>query len=312
MSDYENATEFTVRPANSGAKKATGLVIAVIVAVLVIIAALNTFTIVNEGYIGVKYRFGRIVSSEIRAGLNAKIPFVENITQIDIRNQIYEVTTDAYTSDTQTVGELQLKLNYYYDQGKLSEIIRETGINNVEARLLVPNVAKIAKNEIGKVKAEVLVQSRAAVQGAIQESLAGVLEPYGIIVSEFALQNLKFDNAFEASIQAKVIAAQDALKMANKTTEREEEAKQIRIAAQANADSALIKAEAEAKAIKLLQEQISSNPNYIEYLKITNWNGTLPQVIGDGVNPFVVLGDVSTAVKPAGSAASPAASDTTD
>ena len=42
-------------------------------------------------------------------------------------------------------------------------------------------------------------------------------------------------------------------------------------------------------AIDGVQEKLENSPNYIEYLKITNWNGVLPQVIGDGVNPFVVL-----------------------
>ena len=61
-------------------------------------------------------------------------------------------------------------------------------------------------------------------------------------------------------------------------------------AAQAEADSKKIEAEAEAKAIELIQTQLANSPNYIEYLKITNWNGILPQAIGDGVNPFLVLG----------------------
>ena len=77
--------------------------------------------------------------------------------------------------------------------------------------------------------------------------------------------------------------------MENKTKEKEEEAKQIVIAAQAEADSKKLEADANAYAIQKVQEQLENSPNYIEYLKITNWNGELPQIIGDGVNPFVSL-----------------------
>lgn len=257
--------------------------------VFAVIIVFNCFTVVNEGFIGVKYQFGKIVGSDLSAGLNFHIPFVEEIQEVDTREQIYSIQTNAYTSDTQTVDQLSLKMNYYYDGTKLSDIIRSIGISNVETKLLVPNVAKIAKNEIGKVRAEDLVQTRSEVQNAIYESLKETLEPSGIVVTAFAIENLSFDEAFEQSIQAKVIAAQDALKMQNKTAEKEEEAKQKVIAAQAEADSQKIKADAEAYAIQAVQEQLAKSPSYIDYLKVNNWNGVLPQAIGNEVNPFIAL-----------------------
>lgn len=286
--------KFTTSPNGSSSKNVDGKKVGVIVficvlAVAALIVLFNCFSIVNEGFIGVKYTFGKITEDNLSPGLNFCIPFVEEIRQVDIREQIYSVTEDAYTSDTQTVQELKMKLNYRYDSAKLSDIIRNVGIDNVESKLLVQNVAKIAKNEIGKVKAEELVQSRSDVQQKIQDELKETLAPSGIIVVSFAIENMSFDDAFEASIQAKVIAAQDALKMENKTKEKEEEAKQIVIAAQAEADSKKLEADADAYAIEVVQKQLESSPNYIDYLKITNWDGSLPQIIGDGVNPFVSL-----------------------
>lgn len=283
-------TKFTTENNNNGGRKGYGFwVLLGVITVAVVITLFNCFTVVHEGYIGVKYQFGKIVKSDLTAGLNFHIPFIEEIQEVDIREQIYSVQTNAYTSDTQTVDELHLKTNYYYDGTKLSEIIRSIGVANVETKLLVPNVAKIAKNEIGKVRAEDLVQTRSEVQNAIYESLKETLAPSGIIVTAFAIENLSFDSAFEQSIQAKVIAAQDALKMQNKTVEKQEEARQQVIAAQAEADSQKIKADAEAYAIQVVQEQIAKSPNYIEYLKINNWNGVLPQAIGTEVNPFIGL-----------------------
>lgn len=276
---------------SNGDKKpnVTKIVLIAVIAVALAVLVFNCFSVVDEGYIGVKYQFGRIVDSNLSAGLNFHIPFIEEIKPVDIREQIYSVQTNAYTSDTQTVDSLSLKLNYCYDPTQLSDIIRSTGIENVETKLLVPNVAKISKNEIGKVRAEDLVQSRSEVQDAIYEVLKETLAPNGVIVTAFAIENLDFDDAFEESIQAKVIAAQDALKMQNKTVEREEEARQKVIAAQAEADSQKIKAEAEAYAIEVVQKQLAKSPNYIDYLKINNWNGELPQAIGNDINPFIVL-----------------------
>lgn len=294
MADFKFTT--STAPQNGGTKKNSGkIAVVVVILVLIAIVVFNCFSIVNEGFIGVKYRFGQIVNANLGAGLNFCIPFIENIEQVDIREQVYATTEDAYTSDTQTVQELKLKLNYSYDKSMLSEIIREVGIDNVESKLLVQNVAKITKNEIGKVKAEELVQSRSDVQMRIENELTPLLAEKGIIVQSFAIENLSFDDAFESSIQAKVIAAQDALKMENKTREEEEKGKQTVIAAQAQADSVKLAADAQAYAIEVVQEKLENSPNYIEYLKITNWNGVLPQVLSDGVNPFLVLGDGTTA-----------------
>lgn len=279
---------------NGGSKKEgdsnwkSKLVLIGLIVIVALILIFNSFSVVNEGFIGVKYRFGKIVNSNLTAGLNFHIPFIEEIRPVDIREQVYEVETDAYTSDTQTVDSLRLKLNYCYDGSQLPEIIRAIGVENVETKLLVPNVAKISKDEIGKVKAEDLVQNRSTVQNAIYESLKETLEGQGIVVSAFAIENLSFDDAFEQSIQAKVIAAQDALKMQNKTAEKEEEAKQQVIAAQAKADSEKIQADAEAYAIQKVQEQLTNSPNYIDYMKIQNWDGKLPAAVGD-VNPFVAI-----------------------
>lgn len=279
----------TEKEADKGKKSHGKIALIIIIAAAALLLLFNSFSIVQEGYIGVKYRFGKIVQDNLTAGLNAHIPFMEEIIQVDIREQVYAISTDAYTSDTQSVKPIELKLNYCYDSSKLSDIIRNIGISNVETKLLVPNVQKIAKDAIGKVKAEQLVQSRADVTSEIQDSLTEILAKDGIVVTAFAIENLYFDSAFEEAIQAKVIAEQDALKMENKTKEKEEEAKQVRIAAQAEADAKRISAEAEADAIEAIQGQLSKSPDYIDYFKMEKWDGKLPQVVGDGVNPFVAL-----------------------
>ncbi|MCL2638472.1 MAG: prohibitin family protein [Oscillospiraceae bacterium] len=275
---------------NIDGKKAQKWTVALIVIIGAVILLFNCFAIVEEGFIGVRYRFGAVVQDDLIPGLNFKIPFIEEIRHVEMRNQIYTFEGDAYTRDTQRVNNLRIKLTYCYDPNFMTELIQRVGINNIEARYLVPHVQKISRDTIGRTNAERLVQSRGDIQFEIQETLERELAPFGIIVTAVAIENIAFESEFEESIQRKVIAEQDAFRMENVTVMREEEAKQVVIAAEARAESAIIEAEAEARAIELIQAQIAQNREYIEYLKIMNWNGILPQVIGDGVNPFVVLG----------------------
>ena len=272
----------------AGKKLGRRLLLVLLAAVLVALGSAS-FTIIEEGYIGVKYQFGKIVDDSLSAGLNFKVPFVQTIRQVDVREQMYQMDANAYTKDTQTVEGIQTKLNYVYDRGELSNIIRNVGINNVESKLLIPQMQSIVKNEIGQYKAEDLVQNRTTVQESIEDKLRESLGQSGIIVVSFAIENLDFEDGFEEAIRAKVVAEQEALKMQNKTKEKEELARQMVIEAQAEAESQKIRADAEAYAIEAIQKQLRQSPEYIELQRVQKWDGKYPQVMGNSVNPFVAL-----------------------
>ena len=246
-------------------------------------------SVVEEGYTGVKYQFGRVTEIGLEPGLNFKIPFIETIRMVDTREQMYETNTNAYTKDTQTVENLQVKLNYIYDKGEIGNIIRNVGIQNVETKLIIPQLQSTMKNEIGQVRAEDLVQNRSATQESIEEKMRESLASSGIIVVSFAMENIDFEDGFEEAIRAKVAAEQQALTMQNRTKEKEELGKQVVIEAQALADSERVKADAQAYAIEIIQRQLSASPEYIQLQQVEKWDGKLPQVMGENVNPFVAM-----------------------
>lgn len=285
MSEFKN-----MKPAKGAGRKIGTVVTAIVAAVILLVILGSSFTVINEGYIGVKYQFGKIIESDLTAGLNFKIPFIQDIRPVDIREQMYESATAAYTKDTQTVENLHVKLTYVYDKGSLENLIRNIGINNVETKLIIPQVQSVMKNEIGKVKAEELVQSRSAVQENIEDKLRENLAEDGIIISSFSIEDIDFEDGFEEAIRAKVVAEQEALKMQNKTKEEEELARQAVIKAQAAAESEKIRADAEAYAIDKIQQQLTKSPEYIELKRVEKWDGKYPQVMGESVNPFINMG----------------------
>lgn len=264
------------------------IVVAVIVA-MITIAGLSSCSTVNEGEVGVKYRFGTIVDDDLAAGLHTKLPFIETIKKVDVREQIYEITTTAYTKDTQTVEGLQVKLNYRYDQSELSNLIRNIGIGNVESKLVVPQLNSALKNAIGNYKAEELVQNRSAVQENVEEELRNNLAESGVVVTAFNIENIDFEDSFEEVIRQKVAAEQEALRVQNETVAKQEEAKQVVIAAEAEAESKRVAAEAEAYAIELIQKQLDASPEYIRLQMVEKWNGTWPEVMGNEINPFILM-----------------------
>ncbi|HEY9387784.1 MAG TPA: hypothetical protein VIP70_12145, partial [Nitrososphaeraceae archaeon] len=53
----------------------------------------------------------------------------------------------------------------------------------------------------------------------------------------------------------------------------------------------VLQAEGEAQAITLIDQQLRSNPTYLEWLKATRWDGKLPLVTGEGggATPFIEI-----------------------
>ena len=78
------STQFTANSnGEKGGKKFGFWALIIVITLAVLILIFNSFTVVNEGYIGVKYQFGKIVSSDLSAGLNMHMPFIEEIQQVD-------------------------------------------------------------------------------------------------------------------------------------------------------------------------------------------------------------------------------------
>lgn len=270
-------------------KKVLGITIGSIVAFALLLCLLFGHTTVPEGFIGVKYEFGKIVSTDVGTGWNWHVPFAQTITKIDVRQQEYLTDQAAYTKDIQTVERIQLKLTYSIDGSQIDHIVRTIGAGNIESKLIVPQVAATLKNVIAQYRAEDLMQYRSAIQEEIETLLSESLARDGINVAAFSILEIDFDDAFEAVIAQKVAAAALAQTRQNETVVKEEEARQLVIAAQAEADSARIAADAEAYGIQVIQEQLSTSPEYTELQKILRWNGEFPQIMGDTINPFVTL-----------------------
>jgi len=82
---------------------------------------------------------------------------------------------------------------------------------------------------------------------------------------------------------------QKALKAENDLRRIEVEARQLEAQAVGLAKANIAEANGEAEAIKIINEALAQNPNYLEWLKTQEWDGKLPLVVGDGATPFIQI-----------------------
>lgn len=287
MNTYNHDSEVTQKKRKI--PKLIKIIILAVVAIVAIVTVASTINIVPAGHVGAKYRMGALVTTDLSAGPHISIPFVENIKNIDVREKSFELDMTAYTKDTQVIENIKVKINYTYDLQMLPKLIQNVGLENVEARLLLPNTTSITKNMTGKYKAEELIQNRSGLQESVEDEIRTMMAEQGILITNVNIEDIDFENSFEENIRNKVAAEVKAQQTRNETETKKEEANQKIVAAEAEAQSAKIAADAEAYAIKAVQEQLAQSPEYIEYERIQKWNGQYPEVMGNTVNPFVTL-----------------------
>ncbi len=87
------------------------------------------------------------------------------------------------------------------------------------------------------------------------------------------------------SINAKIQASQNAMKVENEVATARAEAQKTIVQAEARGKQILINAESQAKANKILADSLT--PEFVRYQAILKWNGQLPTLSGSGAVPFI-------------------------
>jgi len=282
-----------------------GGTIATLVGIVALTVIGGSWYTVNEGYRGVQLRNGAVIGTS-EPGLGFKLPIIESVVDISVQSQaqLYENIL-AYSRDQQTAG-LNLSVNYRFPADQVETIYREYGGEaGVISRLLDRQVLEEVKNVFGKFNASTAIQERerlaAETQMAIQKAVVGP-----IIVESVQIENIDFSDAYENSIEARMLAEVEVQKV-RQNAEREKVTAEITvIQAQAEADAQLarataeaeatrIRGDAEAAAIKAKSEALKDNAGLIALTQAERWNGALPTTMIPGSTvPFM---DVAT--KPA-------------
>ena len=126
-----------------------------------------------------------------------------------------------------------------------------------------------------------------ATQDLVTQETAGI----GIVIENiYLVGSLRLPDVVTHSINAKIAATQMAQQRENEVKQSEAEAAKAVAVARGEADSRLIVAEAEAKAISLKGDAINKNLKLIDLAAVEKWNGTLPQYMLSGSGtPFINL-----------------------
>lgn len=259
-----------------------------LVVVLGLIIVLNGFTTVQSGFVGVKKTLGKLDSGYLSAGLHFKIPFMQEIIIVNTQVLKSETQAAASSKDMQTT-HTSIVVNYRVDEVRASRLLSTVGPAYASV-IIAPAIQEVLKATTSMYSAEELVTKRETVAVGIKEGLEQKLLKYDLIVTDISITNFEFEKAFNESIEAKQVAAQQAIKAENDLRRIEIEAKQKIAEAGAEAESLRL------KKLEITPDLVLLKQIEVQEKAVDKWDGKLPNVTG-GTIPFINVDGAQTAKK---------------
>jgi len=253
-----------------------GYIIGGVFIIFITMLLIGSIYTISAGYRGVLLTFGKPTMESKEEGLHFKVPIVQSIKKLEVRKQKIEVSAASASRDLQVVSTT-VALNFHIFPSNVPLLYQELGLE-YNSRIIQPAIQESVKAVTAKYAAEELITNRQAVREDMKLAMEDKLEKYFLVVDDFNIVNFDFSEEFNKAIEQKVTAEQLKLK-AEKDLERiEVEARQKQQEALGEQMANIARAEGEAQAIEKINSQLLQSPQYIEWLKVTKWNGILPSV----------------------------------
>lgn len=147
-------------------------------------------------------------------------------------------------------------------------------MNEVASTMTVDQIYGLKKEEFIQ-KVNHLVKEAAAVNGIDVDKI-------------YLMGSFHLPESVKSSIDAKIQASQNAIKVENEVATSRAEAQKRIVEAEANAQQIIINAQSQAKANKILADSLTSE--FVQYQAILRWNGQLPTTNAGGALPFINIG----------------------
>ena len=265
------------------------VLVAIIVLVIIGVVASSSVKIVESGNRGVLTQWSAVdlTAPPLAEGIHFVVPFQDEVVQIEVRTLKYDKETRSASKDLQTV-QTTVTVNYHPDTEKVHFLYKEIGLS-YENRVIQPAIDETVKQVSANYNAEELITKRPLVKSDIENAIRDRLNQFYIVTEVISITDFEFSPLFAKAIESKVEAEQKAQKAENDLIRIEVEARQLEAQAVGTAAANIAEAQGEAEAISIINNALSSNPFYLEWLKTQAWDGRLPLVVGEGGTPFISI-----------------------
>ena len=243
--------------------KKTGIIL--ILCLLLLVVALNSFYTVEENQFACIVRFSEIIGTTDTAGLHFKLPFVDNISYFSKATQFYDIPpSEVLTSDKQNMTVDCYVLWRIEDPKKFYQTLGSTGAAEQRLNATTYNELKTVMGTLAQ--ADIINMDDGAERNAIYEGINAKVDAqaktYGITVEDVKIKRFDLPQSNENAVYSRMISERN--QMAEKYTAdgnyeasiiRNDVDKQVNIIiSNAQAEAAKLEAEGEAEYMRMLAE----------------------------------------------------------
>jgi regulator of protease activity HflC (stomatin/prohibitin superfamily) len=284
-----------------------------IIAVLGVVVLLMSSAVVQieAGNVGVVKQFGAVTGTKFEPGLHFKMPIAQTVEVYRTQQIIYETSDDPYSSQAtytdfsvETMTEdgqritVRFTVVFNIDPTKADWIAQNIGTEgDVIEKVVKANCRSEARNIPKSFKASDLYGANVyACQRAIFDKLQPVFENNGVVLVEFLLRDIGFDENLAQALEQKQIALERQVTASREVEVKKAEAAQQIEAAKGVAQAEIEKAKGQAEAIRLINEQLSAARFYNQYLVskgIAEGTTDIQWIVPEGSMPILDLAQIT-------------------
>jgi len=247
-----------------------------------VIAAVQCFTIVPAGNVGVQDVFGVVSENTLKSGINFVNPFAR-IVKFSVQTTEHKETMSVLSREGLTIG-LEISALYRLDPDSAASVYRKIGTDYTEV-VLIPQFRSISRAVTASFQASALYSSERERLGTdIQQELARVVSPRGIIVESTPLRNVALPSQLTDAIEQKQRAEQESQRMEFILTKEKQEADRKRIEARGIADFQTIVAQG-------ISDQLLRWKGVEATEKLANSPNTKIVIVGSGKDGLPIILD---------------------
>lgn len=235
-------------------------------------------TIVRPGEVGVKQKMGKLSDEVTTQGSVFYNPLTSKVIKTSIQTNNLELSLSLPSKEGLSIIS-QISILYRLDKAKVPTVIRTLGLNY---ETIIANVFRSASADVcSKYFAKDMHSGmRADIETSIKNKMDELLNSQGILIESVLMKSIQLPEGLAASIERKLQAEQDAMRMEFVLQQQKLEAERVLIEAKGTRDAQKIISEGLTPEII----KIRSIEAFIQLSKSPNTK----MVITDGKAPFLI------------------------
>lgn len=235
-------------------------------------------TIIQPGEVGIKQRFGKLKGETVTAGIIGYNPFIAKVIKTSTQTNNLLLSLNLPSKEGLSV-QADISILYHIDNIKFKQLLVQYGTN------YEPIITAIFRSAASDVCAQYFAKDmhsgkRSDIENAINKKMLENLEGTGMVVENVLMKSISLPKGLATSIEQKLQAEQDAMRMEFVLQQEKLEAERKIIEATGTRDAQLIQAQGLTPEILKMRsidafDKLSKSPN----AKV---------IVTDGKTPFLI------------------------